>query len=262
MGCVRQCNLARQKEEDRDFIVSMQPQNSAGNWLQGCCEKRRIVSKSCAGNATCRKSHQNNWVLTWIFMCYSFIGYTTLLLRVHSLTFLFSIPRLISSLFASKYLMKWVNVWSAPSIKFNCINWSEETQPIVAHWIVDVMEWSTPEYYTDVCSFGSPRNCFTGFQSESMKWKLSSTVLTFPVMGRSKRSIVSLIKDGQVLRRYWRRGRTYDFTVLTFKGRHQILKWLTNKMIHLLKVGLHYRTPEPPFWHRMLNYCSRWEFLL
>ena len=135
-----ECNLARQKEEDRDFIVSMQPQNSAGNWLHGCCEKRRIVSKSCAGNATCRKSHQNNWVLTWIFMCYSFIGYSTLLLRVHSLTFLLSIPRLISSLFASKYLMKWVNVWSAPPIEFICINWSEETQPIVAHWIVDVME--------------------------------------------------------------------------------------------------------------------------
>ena len=49
IGSVRRCNLARQKEEDRDFIVSMQPQNSAGNWLHGCCEKRRIVSKSCAG---------------------------------------------------------------------------------------------------------------------------------------------------------------------------------------------------------------------
>ena len=64
MGCVRRCNLTRQEEEDRDFIVSMQPQNSAGNWLHSCCEKRRIVSKSCAWNATCRKSHQNNWVWT------------------------------------------------------------------------------------------------------------------------------------------------------------------------------------------------------
>ena len=203
MGSVRRCNLTRQKEEDRDFIVSMQPQYSAGNWLHGCCEKHRIVSKSCAGNATCRKSHQNNWVLTWIFMCYSFIGYTTLLLRLHSLTFLFSIPRLISSLFASKYLMKWVNVWSAPPIKFNCINWSEDTQAIVAHWIVDVMEWSTPEYYMEISPFGSPRNYYTGFKCESMKRKRSSVVLAFPmhvfIMGRRKDSFVSVFQNGRTL---------------------------------------------------------------
>ena len=157
-----ECNLARQKEEDRDFIVSMQPQNSAGNWLHDCCEKRRIVSGMQHAENHIKIIgfwHESSCITASLVTLRYYYVYTAWLFFFLSLDWY---PACSG-----------VNIWLNESMcgqprQLNLIVLIEVKRPSLLLHTGLWMWWSNPlQNITWMCVL-SPRNCYTGFQYESM----------------------------------------------------------------------------------------------